>query len=62
MPFRWKPNGAFLTVGYAHGFPVCEQYHPPFPFTGSLERVVLTTGEMASLAPERVLRMQRRHQ
>jgi arylsulfatase len=45
MPFRWNPNGAFLTVGYGSGFPVCDDYTLPFPFTGSLDRIVIAVGD-----------------
>ena len=41
IPFRWNPNGAFLTVGFGRGFPVCDDYAFPFPCTGPLSRVVV---------------------
>jgi arylsulfatase A-like enzyme len=47
VPFRWSPNGAFLTVGFGRGFPVCDDYRPPFRFDGPLARVVVTVGEAA---------------
>jgi arylsulfatase A-like enzyme len=48
MPLRWQIGGAGLLVGRDRGFPVCDDYTPPFPFTGTVERVVI---EVAALAP-----------
>ena len=38
-----------LTIGDDRGFPVCDDYEPPFPFTGTLHDV---TFEIPMLAPE----------
>jgi arylsulfatase A-like enzyme len=48
LPFRWQIGGAGLLVGRDRGFPVCDDYEPPFPFNGVLDRVVL---EIPSLEP-----------
>jgi arylsulfatase A-like enzyme len=48
LPMRWQIGGAGLLVGRDRGFPVCDDYHPPFPFGGTLERLVL---EVPALAP-----------
>jgi len=48
LPLRWQIGGAGLLVGRDAGFPVCDDYHPPFPFTGTIERLVL---EVPALAP-----------
>ncbi len=48
MPLRWQIGGAGLLVGRDRGFPVCDDYRPPFPFTGTVERIVI---EVAALAP-----------
>jgi arylsulfatase A-like enzyme len=48
MPMRWQIGGAGLLVGRDRGFPVCDDYRPPFPFTGTIERLVL---EVPALAP-----------
>jgi len=48
MPLRWQIGGAGLLVGRDRGFPVCDDYRPPFPFSGTIERVVL---EVPALAP-----------
>jgi arylsulfatase len=48
LPFRWQIGGAGLTVGYDRGFPVCDDYEPPFAFTGTLHSVTL---EIPMFAP-----------
>jgi arylsulfatase A-like enzyme len=48
MPFRWQIGGAGLLIGRDRGFPVCDDYEPPFPFTDTLHEVVF---EIPSLAP-----------
>ena len=48
-PFRWQIGSAGLTIGYDRGFPVCDDYAPPFPFTGTLHDV---TFEIPMLAPK----------
>jgi len=48
MPLRWQIGGAGLLVGRDRGFPVCDDYRPPFPFTGRIERLVI---EVPALAP-----------
>jgi arylsulfatase A-like enzyme len=51
LPFRWQIGGAGLLVGRDRGFPVCDDYAPPFPFTGQRLRVTL---ESLALAPRDV--------
>jgi hypothetical protein len=41
LPLRWQIGAAGLVVGRDRGFPVCDDYAPPFPFTEKLHRVVL---------------------
>ena len=48
LPFRWQIGGAGLLVGCDRGFPVCDDYQPPFPFSGTIERLVI---EVPALAP-----------
>ena len=48
FPLRWQIGGAGLLVGRDRGFPVCDDYRPPFPFSGTLERLVI---EVPALAP-----------
>ena len=49
LPFRWQIGSAGLTIGYDRGFPVCDDYAVPFPFTGTLHDV---TFEIPMLAPK----------
>jgi arylsulfatase A-like enzyme len=62
IPFRWNPNGAFLTVGNGSGFPVCDDYTPPFPFTGTLDRVVIGVGDARLPEPGRQVDLALKHQ
>lgn len=62
VPFRWSPNGAFLTVGYGRGFPVCDDYAPPARFTGALQRVLITTGRAVLPDPAVEVETALRHQ
>ena len=48
FPLRWQIGGAGLLVGRDRGFPVCDDYQPPFAFTGTIERLVI---EVPALAP-----------
>lgn len=48
LPLRWQIGGAGLLVGADRGFPVCDDYQPPFAFSGTLERLVI---EVPALAP-----------
>jgi arylsulfatase len=47
LPFRWQIGGARLYLGEDRGFPVSDDYRPPFPFTGTVRRAVF---ELPSLA------------
>jgi arylsulfatase len=48
FPMRWQIGGAGLLVGRDRGFPVCDDYQPPFAFTGTIERLLI---EVPALAP-----------
>ena len=48
LPFRWQIGGAGLHIGVDRGFPVCDDYDPPFPFTGTVDRVEI---EIPHFAP-----------
>jgi len=41
LPFRWQIGGAGLLVGRDRGFPVCDDYEPPFPCTATIRTLVL---------------------
>ena len=47
LPFRWQIGGAGLHIGVDRGFPVCDDYEPPFPFTGAVERVEIVIPHFA---------------
>jgi arylsulfatase len=49
LPFRWQIGSAGLTIGRDRGFPVCDDYAVPFPFSGTLHDV---TFEIPMLAPK----------
>jgi arylsulfatase len=47
LPFRWQIGGAGLHIGEDRGFPVCDDYEPPFPFTGTIDRVEIEVPHLA---------------
>jgi arylsulfatase A-like enzyme len=47
LPFRWQIGGAGLLVGRDRGFPVCDDYRPPFPFTGELHQIAFEIPALA---------------
>jgi arylsulfatase len=51
LPFRWQIGGAGLLIGRDRGFPVCDDYEPPFPFTGTLHEVVLEIPSLERRVP-----------
>jgi arylsulfatase len=48
LPFRWQIGGGGLLIGRDSGFPVCDDYTPPFTFTGTITAVHI---EIPRLAP-----------
>ena len=48
LPFRWQIGGAGLLIGHDRGFPVCDDYEPPFAFTGDIDNL---TFEIPMFAP-----------
>jgi Sulfatase len=48
LPFRWQIGGAGLRIGRDTGFPVNDDYAPPFPFSGTVHHVAV---ESAGYAP-----------
>jgi arylsulfatase A-like enzyme len=51
LPPAWQHGGAALRLGHDVGFPVCEDYQPPFAWTGDLHEVVIHAGGQV-LPPE----------
>ena len=49
LPFRWQIGGARLHVGLDRGLPVSDDYRPPFPFSGTVRRVVFELPALAFL-------------
>jgi arylsulfatase A-like enzyme len=47
LPFRWQIGGAGLLVGRDRGFPVCDDYEPPFSCTATIRTLVLEAGGVA---------------
>ncbi len=47
LPFRWQIGVAGLVLGHDRGFPVCDDYQPPFRFTGTLHQVVIEVPMLA---------------
>jgi arylsulfatase A-like enzyme len=45
IPGHWQHGGTALCIGYDRGFPVCDDYGPPFPWTGTIESVRIRTAE-----------------
>jgi len=50
LPFRWQIGGAGLLVGRDRGFPVCDDYAPPFALTCALRSVVVEVPALARAA------------
>ena len=50
LPFRWQIGSAGLLIGRDRGFPVSDDYRPPFPFSGMIDHLVF---EIPTLAPGR---------
>jgi hypothetical protein len=41
MPLTWQHGGTALVLGHDTGFPVCDDYAVPFPWTGVIHEVVI---------------------
>jgi arylsulfatase A-like enzyme len=62
LPFRWQIGGAGLLVGRDRGFPVCDDYEPPFPCTATLRTLTLTAGPAARRDPGHEVTTALRHE
>nr|MDQ3294122.1 arylsulfatase [Actinomycetota bacterium] len=51
LPFRWQIGGAGLLIGRDAGFPVCDDYQPPFPLSAELDGVTFEIPMFAPRAP-----------
>jgi arylsulfatase A-like enzyme len=52
LPFRWQIGGARFHIGLDRGFPVSDDYAVPFPYTGTIRRVVFELPQLAFLEPD----------
>ncbi len=51
LPFALQHGGAHLCIGYDRGFPVCDDYEPPFPWQGTIYDVTFETPRLDGLNP-----------
>jgi arylsulfatase len=56
LPFRWQIGGAHLRIGADAGFPVTDDYTVPFPFSGTIERVVFELPHLAAFVADAEVR------
>ncbi|HEY6698703.1 MAG TPA: arylsulfatase [Acidimicrobiales bacterium] len=52
LPFRWQIGGAGLHIGLDRGFPVCDDYEPPYPFAGAIDRIEIVIPHLAPRADD----------
>jgi arylsulfatase len=62
LPFRWQIGGAGLLVGRDRGFPVCDDYEPPFPCTATLTSLTLEAGSPPRRDADREVTSALRHE
>lgn len=62
LPFRWQIGGAGLLVGRDRGFPVCDDYEPPFPCTATIQTLILESGAAARRDPAHEVTTALRHE
>jgi len=56
VPFSWQHGGAALVLGRDKGFPVCDDYAVPFPWTGTIHELVIEVPGPTAPDPEAELR------
>ncbi|MCZ7528337.1 MAG: sulfatase-like hydrolase/transferase [Acidimicrobiia bacterium] len=62
LPFRWQIGGGGLLVGRDRGFPVCDDYRPPFPCTGTVHHVVIESSVLRPRDAEAEVRRALHHE
>lgn len=62
LPFRWQIGGAGLLIGRDTGFPVCDDYEPPFSFSGTILTVTVEIPRLAPRAPDTELAAAHKHE
>ena len=55
LPHVWQHGGTSLLLGRDRGLPVCDEYRPPFPWTGVLHSVTVES-DLESLPGRELLR------
>ncbi len=55
LPNSWQNGGTGLIIGYDTGFPVNGEYRPPFPWTGTIHHIDITTPSAAPPNPARII-------
>ncbi len=62
LPFRWQIGGGGLLIGRDTGFPVCDDYETPFPFTGTINTVTIEIPRLAPRDPRAELAAATKHE
>lgn len=62
LPFRWQIASAGLMIGRDRGLPVSDDYRPPFPFPGRIDRVVLESVFAPRPDPEATVKQALHHE
>ena len=56
LPNSWQNGGTGLIIGHDTGFPVNDDYQPPFPWTGTIAHIDITTPSSAPPDPVQITR------
>ena len=56
LPNSWQNGGTGLIIGYDTGFPVNDDYQTPFPWTGTIAHIDITTPSTAPPDPAQITR------
>ena len=56
LPNSWQNGGTGLIIGYDTGFPVCEDYEPPFPWNGTISYVDVSVPDARPADPTQIAR------
>jgi arylsulfatase A-like enzyme len=51
LPPALQHGGTHLCIGYDRGFPVCDDYQPPFPWRGTIHDVTVETPDLSRSNP-----------
>ena len=56
LPNSWQNGGTGLIIGHDTGFPVNDDYQPPFPWTGKIAHIDIATPSSAPPDPAQITR------